>query len=98
MGMNIGKKCFLRKLRFWQKITVVKDYRCSSCAERAENRFIKKLRFWPKIMMFKDYRCSVCGERVNKGEFRNEVFMREFKSSGLCQECQDTVFGYKVAW
>ena len=63
-----------------------------------KNRFLRKLRFWQKVTMFKDYRCPICEERVNKGEFRNEAFMREFKSSGLCQECQDTVFGYKVAW
>ena len=48
--------------------------------------------------MVKDFRCPVCGENVDKSEFRNEVFMREFKNSGLCQECQDTAFGYRVAW
>ena len=63
-----------------------------------KNRFLRKLRFWQKIAMVKDYRCPVCTERVNKGEFRYEVFMREFKNSGDVQECQDTVFGYKVAW
>ncbi len=43
-------------------------------------------------------KCSLCAEKVNEEEFRNEVFIKEFKSSGLCQECQDTVFGYRVAW
>jgi predicted SprT family Zn-dependent metalloprotease len=98
MGMNIEKNPFLRKLRSLQKITTAKNYRCSSCAERVENRFLRKLRFWQKVTMVKDFRCPVCGERINKGEFRNELFMREFKISGLCQECQYTVFGYKVAW
>ena len=63
-----------------------------------KKRFLWKLRFWQKITMVKDHRCPFCAERVDKGEFRNEVFLREFESSGLCQECQDTVFGYKVAW
>ena len=48
--------------------------------------------------MVKDYICPLCTDRVDKEEFRNEVFIREFESSGLCQGCQDTVFGYKVAW
>ncbi len=43
-------------------------------------------------------KCPLCAEKVNKDEFRNEVFIKEFKSSGLCQECQDTIFGYRVAW
>jgi hypothetical protein len=48
--------------------------------------------------MVKDYICPVCTERVDEEEFRNEVFIREFESSGLCQGCQDAVFGYKIAW
>ena len=46
----------------------------------------------------KVYICPLCTERVDEEEFRNEVFIREFESSGLCQGCQDFVFGYKVAW
>jgi hypothetical protein len=48
--------------------------------------------------MVENCRCPLCAERVDEEEFRNEVFIREFESSGLCQGCQDTVFGYKVAW
>jgi len=58
----------------------------------------KEIKILAKVTMVKDFRCPVCGESVDKSEFRNEVFMREFKSSGLCQECQDTAFGYRVAW
>src|SRR5208283_1441765 len=89
MVMNIEKNPFLRKSRFLSKIKMVKNYRCSFCAERVENNFLKKLRFWQKVTMVKDFRCPVCGQSVDKSEFRNEVFMREFKSSGLCQECRD---------
>ena len=48
--------------------------------------------------MFKDCICPLCAERVDKEEFRDEVFMKEFASSGLCQGCQEMVFGYNVAW
>lgn len=33
-----------------------------------------------------------CGSAIH-GEFRDEVSMREFEISGLCQSCQDAVFG-----
>jgi hypothetical protein len=106
MGMDIGKKRFLRKLILWKKIMIVEYYRCPFCAERVDKgefrigkkRFLRKLLFWRKIRMVKDHRCPFCDERVDKSEFKNKVFVREFESSGLCQECQYTVFGYKVAW
>lgn len=60
--------------------------------------FLKVLGFRREVAMVKNCRCPLCAERVIKEEFRNEVFMKEFESSGLCQGCQDTVFGYKVAW
>lgn len=34
--------------------------------------------------------CATCGKQV--GEFRDELSRREFKISGMCQECQDEVF------
>ena len=63
-----------------------------------KKRFLRALGFKRKVAMVKDCRCPLCADRVDKKEFRNEVFMREFKRSGMCQECLDMVFGYKVAW
>jgi len=65
--------------------------------------FLKSLGFGREVSRVKECtckecKCPLCTEKVNEDEFRNEVFIKEFKSSGLCQECQDTVFGYKVAW
>jgi len=34
--------------------------------------------------------CACCGEPI--GEFRDEISRREFRISGLRQECQDVVF------
>ena len=34
-----------------------------------------------------------CGKEVNPDEFRDEISRKEFCISGLCQECQDKVFG-----
>jgi len=60
--------------------------------------FLKSLRLRRKVRMVEECTCPLCAEKVDKNEFRNEVFIKEFESSGLCQGCQDTVFGYKVAW
>lgn len=35
--------------------------------------------------------CPICGKPV--GVFRDELSQREFEISGLCQSCQDSVFG-----
>jgi hypothetical protein len=37
--------------------------------------------------------CPFCGKAVNAGSFRNVISLQEFGISGLCQSCQDEVFG-----
>lgn len=60
--------------------------------------FLRSLGFGREILLVEGCKCPLCADMVNKEDFRSEVFMKEFKRSGLCQGCQDTVFGYKVAW
>ena len=38
-------------------------------------------------------RCPFCGKEVKETDFRNEISKKEFKISGLCQSCQDEVYG-----
>jgi hypothetical protein len=61
-------------------------------------RSFSALRFGQKGDMIKDCKCPFCAERVDKDELRNEVFKKEFETTGLCQGCLDLVFGYMVAW
>ena len=35
--------------------------------------------------------CTTCGEKV--GELRDALSIKEWKISGMCQKCQDSVFG-----
>jgi hypothetical protein len=35
--------------------------------------------------------CVTCGESV--GEFRDPLSRKEYGISGMCQKCQDSVFG-----
>lgn len=38
--------------------------------------------------------CIWCSKEFEiEKEFRNEISLREFKISGLCQKCQDKIFG-----
>lgn len=34
-----------------------------------------------------------CGKEVTLKSFRDELSIREYKISGLCQQCQDEIFG-----
>ena len=36
--------------------------------------------------------CPVCGDQVRLDEFRDELSLKEFSISGMCQECQDSFF------
>lgn len=36
-------------------------------------------------------RCPMCGQEIT--EFRNALSQREYEISGMCQHCQDSVFG-----
>lgn len=40
--------------------------------------------------MIRSNRCVTCGKSA--GEFRDALSEREYTISGMCQECQDSVF------
>ena len=61
-------------------------------------RLSRAFKFGHKVALVKECRCPLCALRVDIEEFRNKMFIREFETTGLCQGCMDTVFGYKVAW
>lgn len=37
--------------------------------------------------------CPVCGLVIDPGEFRDALSRKEYVISGMCQRCQDEVFG-----
>ena len=37
--------------------------------------------------------CPFCNKQVDDNEFRDNLSRKEFKISGLCQSCQDEMFG-----
>lgn len=38
-------------------------------------------------------KCPFCGKDMSNPSFRDELSRKEFKISGICQECQDKMFG-----
>ena len=39
--------------------------------------------------------CPICNNKIHTDEFRNLLSVKEFRISGLCQNCQDKIFGVK---
>ena len=37
--------------------------------------------------------CPLCKKKVNPEDFTDEGSKKEYKTSGLCQKCQDETFG-----
>lgn len=51
-------------------------------------------RLFPRQMQFRsEGKCPLCTKRIAWDEFRDEPSRKEFRISGLCQKCQDEVFG-----
>ncbi|PNX45642.1 MAG: hypothetical protein BV459_07980 [Thermoplasmata archaeon M11B2D] len=45
------------------------------------------------ITSIQNKKCPTCGEEISQEEFRNDISKREYNISGMCQKCQDDVFG-----
>ena len=37
--------------------------------------------------------CPFCDNAISPSDFRDEISLIEYRISGLCQDCQDEVFG-----
>jgi len=48
--------------------------------------------FGDEVALVEQGKCPFCKSRVNKSSFRDEISLKEFGISGLCQKCQDRVF------
>lgn len=60
--------------------------------EMNEN-IMRQMGFNKEMDNVKNNICPCCNTPVNQDEFKDELSKREFKISGLCQKCQDEVFG-----
>lgn len=37
--------------------------------------------------------CPICGEEIDVSAFKDETSRKEYDISGMCQSCQDDIFG-----
>lgn len=54
---------------------------------------MRKAEFNKEMDRVKEEKCPHCGILIKDQVFRNPISVREYKISGLCQKCQDEIFG-----
>ena len=57
------------------------------------DEIMNKVGFGKEVEAKNNGLCPFCKTAVKPDSFRDEVSAREYKISGLCQACQDQVFG-----
>lgn len=57
------------------------------------NKEIMKSLFPNEVKAVEANLCPMCKKEIDFNEFKDELSRREFKISGLCQHCQDSIFG-----
>ena len=77
----------MQELSFHHKETIMK----ASSKSTALDQFILKLTGKNRVDTIARDLCMTCSDPDT--EFRNAKCLREFTISGMCQRCQDEVFG-----
>lgn len=54
---------------------------------------MKDAGFGEEVKLVQQKICPVCQEKIDENGFRNKISKKEYTISGLCQKCQDSVFG-----
>ena len=53
---------------------------------------MKQAGFEKEVSLVQEGKCPFCKKNVNLSDFKNEISIKEYKISGLCQICQDNFF------
>lgn len=54
---------------------------------------MKALGFETEVLATKFEVCPICETEIYFRGFRDELSLKEYKISGMCQQCQDKIFG-----
>lgn len=57
------------------------------------DKFITSVLGIDRKASIKSKTCATCHTSVEQDSFKNELSLKEFHISGMCQPCQDSVFG-----
>lgn len=53
---------------------------------------MEKAGFGKEMKLVENRQCPICEEKINLNDFRDDLSLKEFIISGLCQKCQDKIF------
>jgi C4-type Zn-finger protein len=56
-------------------------------------KIMKQAGLGEQVKLVEQKKCPFCKKEVNQSDFRNEISRRVYLISGLCQKCQDMIFG-----
>ena len=48
--------------------------------------------FGDQVKLVEEHKCPFCKKPIDMKDFKDELSIREFQISGLCQKCQDETF------
>ena len=54
---------------------------------------LRQLGFSRAVKRVEAGQCPTCGKIIVMTDFRDPLSRKEFRISGMCQSCQDSVFG-----
>ena len=58
-------------------------------------KIMRKMGFNKEMDNVNKNKCPFCNKEINiENEFRNNISLKEYHQSGLCQKCQDETFGF----
>ena len=46
-----------------------------------------------QVELAKEGKCAICAEIINQDDFKDSISLLEYSISGLCQKCQDEIWG-----
>ena len=54
---------------------------------------MKQMGFSEEVDRVENHQCPLCESDIYIKDFKNQLSISEFKISGICQKCQDGIFG-----
>jgi len=56
---------------------------------------MKTMGFGDQVSLVEKGKCPFCKKQVDPGKFKDELTLKEYRISGMCEECQDGFFSKK---
>ena len=54
---------------------------------------MKQMGFEKAVELVEENKCPVCKKTIDMKSFADELSIAEYNLSGMCQACQDSIFG-----